>query len=368
MYAVSSAFADALAGKYGGKIIFRADLLRNGVAVVSGLRVTGGSVEVDGNADVRRRCSLTVVDDTGVLVPNDAGDPLSPYGNEVRVYRGVSTSATGDELVPLGTFRIASAHVDSFGVIAVQGFDRARAVSRARFETPYTVPSGIDYSGAIVALITSRLPYVTTSVAAVVTSTSTVLVFDQGSDPWEAAQNMAESIGCELFFDPMGVCVLRPRPDPVNDPIVATYAPGATATILSVENALDDEPGYNGVVVDGEPPNLAPVHAVVYDADPASPTYANGPYGKVPMFYRSQYITTIEQATAAANAFLRANRGGTEQLTFEAIPNPAHDAGDLVRVTRTEIGVDDAYVVESFGIPLAVDGSMKVTTRKRRTQ
>jgi hypothetical protein len=154
----------------------------------------------------------------------------------------------------------------------------------------------------------------------------------------------------------------------MTDPVVAVYESGKTATILSVENTLSDEPGYNGYVVDGEPPDLPPVHVVRWDEDENSPTYAYGSYGKVPFFLRSQFITTDTQATKAAAAGLRRERGGTEQLTFEAIPNPAHEAGDIVGVIRSEMGISDVYLVESFPIPLSVNGAMNVTTRRRRTQ
>lgn len=368
MYSVSAAFLAALRSA-DQRVIFDADVLSQGVVVASNLRVLGGSVEVDATATTRRRMTATVVDDTGALVPNDAADVLSPYGYELRVYRGYNLAIGGaDELVPLGTFRIASAKVADNGAqtIELSGFDRSRSVQRARFESPYAVAAGTNYVTAIQSLISDRLPGTTFS--SITTSLTTpALLFDQASDPWKAASDMAASIGAEVFFDPLGVCVIRNQPNTATDPVAFEYAEGVNSTLFTVENALDDDPGYNGVIVDGEPAGGTPSHAVVYDTNPLSPTYSLGRYGKVPTFMKSPYVTTQAQADQAAAAALLRAKGGTEQLRFSAIPNPAHEGGDVVRVVRTEIGVDDYYLLTQFGIPLDVTGVMSPTTRKRRT-
>lgn len=368
MYATSTAFINELS-KGSQRIVVRADVLSGGAVVATGLRVISGSVEVDATATTRRRFSCTVVDPTGVLVPSDGNDVLSPYGYEVRLWRGFNyLDGTADELVPLGTFRIASAKVSDQGAVKIDltGFDRSRAVQRAHFEQPYSIAANTNYITAIQDLITNRIGAVMFS-SITTAAVTPVLLFDQASDPWAAVTQMADSIGCEVFFDPTGVCVIRTQPNLSTSASVYTYVEGANSTLFSVENNLNDEPGYNGVVVDGEPPQGTPVHSVVYDADPASPTYYLGKYGKVPRFYKSQFITSQVQADDAAAAMLRRGKGGTEQLGFSAIPNPALEGGDVVSVVRASIGVNDLYLLQSFSIPLDVADSMSVTTQKRRT-
>src|SRR4051812_35315225 len=104
MYNVSAAFLAALRQSH--TISTRADVLSGGV-VVATLDITDGSVEVDGNNTVRRHCSVTLVDPTGTMTPSEAGDLLSPFGNEIALYRGI-----GDELVPLGVFGIATVDIE----------------------------------------------------------------------------------------------------------------------------------------------------------------------------------------------------------------------------------------------------------------
>jgi hypothetical protein len=53
------------------------------------LPATDGTVSVDRTAAVRRTCDITCVDPLGTLVPKGQDSPLTPYGTEIRPYRGV---------------------------------------------------------------------------------------------------------------------------------------------------------------------------------------------------------------------------------------------------------------------------------------
>lgn len=341
------------------------DVYRAGVLVAEALPVTGGSVAVNAGAAVRRRCTLTVVDDTGTLTPAAPTDALAPYGNELVVWRGVEGN-----LAQLGVFRIEAARVADTGAsltVDLTGFDRAGTVQEARFEDAYTVASGTNYATAIEALVEDRYPGLSYSFVST-SRTTPLLVFEEGADPWEAAQSMAAAIGMDLFFDQTGTCVLRPEPDPVAASVAATFVEGEASVVVAVENNLTAKPAYNKFIVTGEPVDASsPVRAEALDNNPASPTYYYGPFGKRPRFYRSQFITTTAQAQETADAFLLRELGGSEQVTFTAIPNAALDAGDVVQVVRERIGVDTVAVVDELTIPLAVDALMNVTTRARRS-
>lgn len=361
MQARSSAFDGYVTN--GGMVSSRCDVYRGDSLLASDLRVIAGSVSVDAQSAIRRRCSVTIVDPTGVLIPSSPGSALAPYGNELRLFRGYGT-----ELLPLGVFRIESADVADDGVqtVSITGFDRASTIAEARLESPYIVAAGVNYATAISDLITSRFAGLTYSFTTT-TRTTPVLVFEEGADPWQAAQNMAASIGCELFLDPIGVCVLRAEPTGVSGSAVWTYIDDSTSTIITAGNNLRAKPSYNAAIVSGESTGLAaPVRATAYDLDPASPTYFNGPYGKRPVFLKSAYITTTAQAQEAANALLTRELGGTEQLELEVIPHPAHEAGDLIRAVKASIGVDDFCLVQSFDVPLDVSTPMRLLTKARR--
>lgn len=344
--------------------IAKLDVYRSGALIATDLPVTAGSVTVDSSAAIRRRCTLTVVDPDGTLAPSEPTDALAPYGNEVKLYRGVE----GD-LAELGVFRIEQAEVADAGAvtIALTGFDRSGTVQEARFENAYTVAEGTNYGTAIQALITDRLPSVTFNFVST-TRTTPLLTFEEGADPWEAAQNMAASIGMDLFFDAAGVCVLRPEPDPLSGAVVATFVEGVNSVVVAVNNNLTAKPAYNKFIVTGETMDgTPPVRAEAFDNNPASPTYYFGTFGKRPRFFRSQFITSQAQAQETADAFLRRELGGSEQVTFSAVPNPALDAGHVVQAVRSRIGVDTIAVIESLRMPLDAASFMTVVTRKRRS-
>lgn len=367
MYPVSEGFTAALAQSH--RIAARAELVTATDTYV--LDVTDGSVTVDGSAAVRRRCTVTLTDDSGKLVPADITDLLAPNGNELKLYRGVTFADGSTELVPLGVFRITKPQVSGGRgtlVIRVDGYDRARAVQRARFTETYTIPAGTNYATAISDLLESRVTGLSFNLAATDHETSGPLVYGTSADndPWKDATELAKSIGFELFFDADGVCVLRPEPDPSAAATVASYAEGDNATILSVDRELSDEETYNHVVVSGESQTTTPVRAEARDEDPSSATYYLGPFGDVPRFYASPLITTSAQAQDAADALLRRSLGLVEVVRFSAVPNPAHDVGDVVQVAYSAGRVDGLYVLDQFTVPLSAGGVLTATTRKRR--
>lgn len=364
MYAVSAAFLNAT--RKGGQVSTRADVLSNGSVIATDLPLTAGSVDVDLSAEVRRRCSVSLIDDTGLLSPLSPGDDLSPYGNEIALHRGFVIGGV-PEVAPLGVFRISVAEIvdQGFHTIALTGYDRARSVQRARLETPYTIAAGTNYATAIQDLIDSRLPNLTYNFTTT-TSTTPLIVLPEESDPWSEAMKMAASIGMVLYFDAAGVCTLTGEPDASNAEPVLTYEEGTNATVISYTDSFNDDTAYNGMIVMGEPPDLAPVRAEAWDADPDSPTYYLGPYGRVPQFLRSQFVTTQAQADDAARAGVLRQSGATERLTITTTVNPAHEAGDVTQVQRAGLEIDAPYVVESFNVPLEVTGSMSLAMRKRR--
>lgn len=364
MFPISTDVATALRTSH--RVALACEVYDSGMLAAT-LNPTDGKVTVDAKNALRRRCDVTLVDPTGTLTPERATDLLTPYGNELRLYRGVHLS-TGPALIPLGVFGISDCDVDDDADelrIRLTGFDRSRRVRRARFPDVYAVPAGTNVATAIRDLIASRVPGLTYNLATTSATTPT-LVFDAGDDPWKAATEMADSIGCDLFFDAQGVVTLRRRV-PSSSP-AWTFQEGPAATLLALGRKSSDEETYNHVVVTGETPeNAAPVRAEAVDDDPTSPTYIGGDYGDVVRFYQSQFIRTVEQAQAAADGFLARSLGQTEQVGLSAIPQPALDVDDVVEVTRKRSKVSGLYVIDSLSIPLKFSGAMSVRMRERRT-
>lgn len=336
------------------------------------LRPTGGKVSVDATRATRRTCALTLADDTGTLTPSGAEDLLAPYGNEVKLFRGVIYDDGTQQDVPLGVFVITDVEADdgTEGVqIQLTGSDRSLRISRNRWTDPYVITSGTNLATGLVALLADRWADVTTSF----NTTAYTLPFavygaDGGSesDPWKDAQDIAASAGFDLYFDPDGAARMRPLPDLADIPVSAEFIEGVDAVILDISKRVTVEGLYNGVIATGEGSELtAPVRGEAWDENPASPTYRFGKLGAIPRFYSSPLIRTTTQAQSAARAMLSHALGATEQVSWSVIPDPTVEALDVVRVARARLGVDAEFIVDQFEVPMEATAPMSMSGRSR---
>lgn len=342
------------------------------------LTATGGNVQVDRTSDVRRRCSLDCIDPDGNLTPKTAASLLTPYGTEIRPYRGVKYTsgvlAGSFEVVPLGVFRLSQATVrDQVGGspdISLDAYDLSRTVSRAKFADVYTVATGTNLVTAIQTIIQLSLPDTQFDTTATSMTATTPIVFDASSDPWQACQTIAQSVGMEVYFSATGRCKVAPPVDIDHLPApVFSYVEGNHCTMLDLEVVFTDDPGFNGVIVVGESADstVPAVRSVMWDTEPSSPTYYLGPYGKVPMFITDSNITTQADADAAAAAALNQVLGFSSQLQITATVNPALDANDVIQITRDRSGVNAKYAIDSLTIPLNASSSASANLRQKRT-
>lgn len=339
------------------------------------LNATDGTVNVDRTAATRRRCTATCVDRDGTVTPTGPDSVLTPYGTILKFYRGVIFSdGSGQEVVPLGVFHLAKASVkDQVGGspgISLEGYDFSRTVSRAKFTDVYNIAAGTNLVDAIKGIIIRSFPDMEFDAMATTITTPAAVVLDTNTDPWEACNTLATSMGCEVFFDATGRCVIAPPVD--IDHLAApdfNFIEGPGCTMLDLSVDYTDDPGYNGVVLTGASAgdDSAPVRSIAWDNEPTSPTYHLGPYGEVPQFVTDQNITTQEDADAAAASLLASLLGFSSQLSLTAVVNPALDANDVVEVKRQRSGINARYAVDAVSIPLHSSGTSSLTVRNKRT-
>lgn len=325
--------------------------------------------------DFRTNHTAPFTDDQGNVWSLSGGATIVDESYDLTIG---SSSVEEDELVPLGVFRISKPEIHDGpdgATIMLHGYDRSRAVSRAKFTEPYVIAAGTNYSTAIKDLIKSRLATLTNDDFIFMTTSYTTpqLVFTSDDDPMEKAASMAASMGAQIFFDGDGKCVLRPEPDPLFDPAVFAYESGETSTLVEIGRDLDDEQAYNGVIVVSENSELTvPLRAEAWDTSQNSPTYydpdypSQSVYGPVPYFVSSQYITTQAQCQDAADATLARVLGIIEQTQFNSINNPAHESSDIITVERGEIGATGVNILDSVTIGIGEGTMMTAATRKRR--
>lgn len=331
------------------------------------VEIVDGSVTLDQTAATRGRADVTIIDDgTLGLVPTSPASLLAPYGNEIALSRGITYPDGTSELVGLGVFRIQAVDVDDSAdgmAVRISGLDRSARVIDARFEEPYQIAAGTNYTTAILATVQAAWPDVPYSL----TSTGLVtpaLVAQEGDDRWKFCQDMAAAISMRLYFDGDGVLTLVP--DVMTAPVM-TIAEGENGVLIQASRNWTREGAYNAVIATGENTGqTAPARGVAVDNNPLSPTYYYGPFGHCPRFYSSPFLTTNAQAAAAAQTMLDKQLGTTEQVSFGALVMPHLEPGDTATITRSRSGIGEDHVLDSLTIPLTPDGVMSGRTRARQ--
>jgi hypothetical protein len=382
MYQVSNNFKNAITD--GGTWIVKGEVQLRGDTIAGGesVPIVGGSVSVDRDSAIRRRCTVVIADED--WVPKTSDDLLFPVGHELKLSAGFQYVDGSQELVPLGVFRItkpvAVRRTDGSVEITVDGYDRSRAITRDKWPRPYFFIEGTNVGVAIKYLINRTYPWLDDDDYLFMTTayTTPLIVYNVGDDPWKGCLDLAASIGAEVFFNPDGLPVLQPEPDLASSDPCWLYVEGETCTVSEFNKDLDDEEAINGVIVTGMTAstgpknNSRPFRAEAWDTDPNSETYfspsnpADSEYGAVPYFIDSQTIRTAVQAQEVADATLRRRQGILQAVSFTAIPNPAHEASDVITITDSKTKLNGNQIMEAFNIDLTLGSSMSATTRERR--
>ena len=371
MYPVSADFKEAVRKSHSAIVKVEIYDMANGT-ILSTASPISGEVTIDNRRSIRRECTLEFVDTDGTLVPvNNISSILLPYNREVKIYRGIAFPDGTEELVPLGVFIITSVDIteSAQGVkITIKGSDRSLILARAKFTNhEFYIADGTAKETAIENILKYRYPKVKTIFPA--TNQVTTLLYptiDQSSDPWREALKIAESASMDLYFDENGIARMRPIPDPDKGTAITTYTDGSDSVLIQIARSLSIDESYNGVIYTGEGTNLSiGVIGEAWDDNPSSPTYRKT-YGEVPLFKSSPTILTVGEAKEAAAAELKKVIGASEKITWDQLVNPAHDVYDLVKVTRSPVGVDKILMLDAISVPLAASGTMNAIGRSRR--
>lgn len=346
------------------RLAISASIIYNWVTVRTDVAIVAGSITLDRTAGALSRCDdVQLAEPT--LIPTIGGGVFTPYGYELAIQCGIDYEDGTTELLPLGVYPIQRSNIDGVSLLTrLSAIDRTQRVRDARFTDDYPVTGAVDYAVAIRSLITAQVPGLDWSQwpAAVSYTTPTGLVYAAGSDPWDAASEMAKACGYFVAFDGLGRPILTPEPTFTATP-VWEITEGDAGTLTAADLSLDRAPAYNAVVATGENSAGGQIYrAIATDNNPGSPTYWLGGFGQKPRFYASPLIGSTAQAQSAADALLQSTRGVARSLAFGAIPNVALEPGDAVLVYRSSLNLNEVHLVDSLRIDLGT-GAMSGTSR-----
>jgi hypothetical protein len=324
------------------------------------LSVLGGSVDFDATADVRASGTVDLIG----TWPGTLDLSLAPFGSEVFLSRGIDRGANGVLWAPMGYFRISQVGQGDAakGPLSLNLDDRMATIIDSRFMNPRQWLAGTTVGDIVTEVVTEVYPLAT-------------IVYDDNSDlselgrsiiveesRYELLLTIAEGLGKVVYWDELGRLVFVTPPD--DDIITWTVKAGPKGAMVQADRSLSREGVYNAVVVTGEGADeLMPVRAVAYDAQETSPTFFGGPFGRVPRFYSSSFITTQGQAENAARNLLRQTLGAPYDVGLSAVPNPGVRPYDVLRVVYDD-GNRESHIVDRATIPLDVDSPVKVSTRQ----
>jgi hypothetical protein len=369
MYPSSSAFKNAVVTDH--IVVSKAEVWATDQKLQE-INIKSGSVNVSSKGSVRRTCSLELVTDrtSNNLVPDNQFDLLTPFGNELRLFRGVQFSDGTKEYVPLGVFVITSVDIKDTndGVsIALEGIDRSIKVSRNKWTEPYQMTTG-TLEASLADLLKDR--YDDVEVAFPTTNVSVnqvILGLENDNDPWRDVVEIAELVGYDVYFDANGVIQLTQFPSLDGSVVVASFQEGAGTTVTSLNRTISTTETYNGVIYIIQGTDVpTPIRVEVWDEDTTSPTYRFGVFGEVPIFVESSILATEDEAIKAATSLLNTYVGSQEVISWQGIADPTLDVQDVVYVKSNGAKVDRLVILDSLDIPLEPEATMTAQARTVR--
>lgn len=334
--------------------VFHAYLYRDGNLLYE-LPLEDGEVSYDLSQDVQGEASLTVLDASGTLTPENMWSDLTPFGAEINITAGFKLGNT-EEVVSLGWFVIQDMEIDeSLTWYAdyryVGSSDRRSLVNRGtklNLKLRDRSQKLIDYKFLAIERTREDLvwPEVVRLVKGVVPTTdpglpdqSSGYTLSYGDERWEAIKSVAANSAAEPIMLPDGSLTLRLVDPPVTS---ANLAPDIDWKINLTEykKSLSRDDVYNIVVVRSGPliEDLSPdglgdtgQENIAYATIDTGPTAWNGPFGPRPVFYdvtRIDYRSQLEAFAKAKLATIAVANSQTMPVT--ALPNYAVELGDYV--------------------------------------
>lgn len=325
--------------------------------------IVSGDVKMDATADIRASLDLVTYDADWTATLDDA---LTPYGNEIFIERGIVYGDGSTEWVSQGYFRIYNVEQNEApdGTITISAMDRMSGIVDARPLAPVQFGEGASVGSVFDLLVKDVYP-----------NAVIVYDFDEGTttfggshvmddDRYKFLRGIADSLGKVMYWDYAGRLRVETAPNP-NYPVFEVNH-GEGGVITQASRRLTRDGVYNAVVATGEQVGEnPPVRGVAVDMNPASPTFWEGPFGKVPKFYSSTFLSTDEQCQRAAEAMLLRQLGVPYSVDFSMVPNVALEPLDPVVVTYDDRLHPETHIIETLTIPLDPGGEMQATTKQQ---
>lgn len=337
-------------------------------AVVDGVMKWGAEIEpMDfSSARISQRSadmSLPVTDQE--LIPSWIGSLLHPEsGNRIRIYSGFEMPDGTEVFHEQGTLVPDDVEASSSGGVAeltVDLVDTLRPI-RSGLTSNFSFDRGEPVEDVVTRLVGEVIPDFQIAPTGFTMPSGSLSV---GADRELAINSMLEGCGHELVSGELGAVFSRPIPPSTGSNQAERWLYGDGG--LPVEKW---KRSWRASIVQGWQvaggslqTTSAEIEIVVFDTDPTSQGYFEGPGELVLGNSRYAYIEQTPQGAAAGYAQLRRHGIGPMTVEFEIVPNPAMREGDLIELTHEDLRIAGTFRVMSYRIPVQVDGRMTVVAR-----
>lgn len=267
--------------------------------------------------------------------------------------------------IQLGKFMIDKISSKNFpGKIQISGRDLTKKMLLSKIEQAESFSTGTKIRDLIIALAANsgitdmRIP------TNIVSTLSSQMNLDRGTDRWSIAKEAANTQGYDLYFDNQGYLTMTPFQDPSLSPITETFQTGPEGNLASYERSTDDGRLYNHIAVYGDPgegETRLPYFGEAKNTEPSSPTRIDR-IGDRLYTYASTFFTSQKQCQDYADKLLKTSALESYDLSFDALVYPWMEANMIVKVLEPDRGATDPtrFLLPSFTIPLSL-GPMSAT-------
>ncbi|MFE9497261.1 hypothetical protein [Streptomyces collinus] len=329
-------------------------------------RLLEGQVNVDYTADVTRSCTLQLLDPNRTLsFETDSADEGAIYMDRmIRIIYSVKVPQMNDWVdIPVFCGPVISMDRDD-SVINVEAQGKETLAKGAAWRT-FTRKKNTNKGNVIKDILEDLTGENKFDFPSVTNKLSADYSLGRESIPWDAAKSIASGISRQLYYDGRGYAKMRSLPGTP----VFTFKDGDGGTVTSVPQiSYDSSEMKNIILVKGGVPKGSKTAISVYVAadksHPLSP-YKLGRNG-VPRYLleviEDDSIRSKTEAEEKAGNTLNDRLLQTVDVSFDAMPIPHLEPGDMVRIQTDEYAT--TFRLYTFSIPLVVGNSMSVGYHK----
>lgn len=322
-----------------------------------------GSVRCTLQSRVARTASITVPE---WMYPFEADDLLNPYGNHLKIFRGVRYGAGDVDEWMIFNGPITTVKPSGNGVAVVNASDLAFEVVGSSFRAPARAAVGTLITAEFERIVKNAYPRATFGAYDAIMEKVPELSYD--TDRGSALDGLAKIASSFWFPLANGDFVIRRVPwtvTPKSQPLILAAGNEGTAvegTLISAYPTRTRAGLASEVVVSSENTDGGdPMTAVVQDLDPTSPTYAGGAFGVKTKQVKVTQAATQDAAYAAARTILKQSRSLTESLQITCVTDPSMELGQPLEVHWK--GRVWTQIAAGFNVPLDPGDTMAIDGR-----